>query len=342
MNSPEATIVIPAYNRIAPLLQTLASARAACARLGGRAEIIVLDDGSSPPLAEALPSLASDPLVRLLRQPNQGSIVARLTGLAAARGNFVLFLDSDDLVSADKLRLHRDALRASPALVATYDDLGVADDPADPASAVRTTQIFGPAPDLAELLLRVQPPPHGTIYRRDFLLRALAAPPIPPERSLDAVGDVWLYYNLSVHPGPVAKINAPLSLIGVHDEGRYSQSWERLGCAALRLSERFVAATATRESDPSVARARRLVGECAFNSWRRLPRDFSPEYRRRQLAVWQSVPRGPLHRLGGNGFQLLARVLGPVAAARLLRLRNAPYSASRTVDDPTLKRLLNP
>jgi hypothetical protein len=334
-----ASIIIPAFNRLAPLAQTLASARATCRHLGAPAEILLVDDGSSPPLATALPELAADPLVRLLRQSNQGSIVARQTGLAAARGEFVLFLDSDDLVTADKLHRHCAALRAAPLLVATYDDVGAAADPADPASPIRTAQTFGPAADLPDLVLRVQPPPHGGVFRRDFLLRALAAPVVPPTRSLDSVGDVWLYYNLSVHPGAVGKIDAPLSLVGIHDEGRYSQSWERLGCAALRLAELFMAATAATTAAP-VLRARLLVGECAFNSWRRLPRDFSPAYRRRQLAVWRQAPRGPLHRLGVRGFRAVARILGPETAGRLLRLRNAPYAACRTVDAATLARLL--
>lgn len=341
MSTPEATIIIPAYNRISPLAQTLASALAACARLGRPAEILLVDDGSVPPIAEALPAAAASPGVRILRQPNQGSMIARLTGLAAARGEFVLFLDSDDLVSADKLHLHCAALRAGPALVASYDDVGVLSDPADPASPVRPAHAFAVAADLPGLMLSVQPPPHGCVFRREFLVRALAAPVVPPERSLDAVGDVWLYYNLAVHPGAVVKIDAPLTLIGVHDEGRYSQCWERLGCAALRLGERFMAATAGSAS-PDAVRARQLVGECAFASWRRLPRDFSPAFRRRQLALWRQAPRGPLDRLGGKGFRLLARVLGPVSAGRLLRLRNAPYSASRTVDDATLARLLAP
>jgi glycosyltransferase involved in cell wall biosynthesis len=341
MNDPVlVSIIIPAFNRVAPLVQTLASARTACATLGAPAEIILVDDGSEPPLVNVLPDLATDPLITVLRQPNQGSIIGRLTGLAAARGEFVLFLDSDDLIAPAKLLLHTRALRTNAADV-SYDDIGALTDPADTSSPIRTTQALASAADLPDLLLRVQPPPHGCIFRRDYLREALACPIIASERSLDAVGDIWLYYNLAVHPAVSVKIDEPLSLIGVHDQERYSQSWERLGCAALRLAERFMAAT-SHLSDYSVLRARLLAGECAFDSWRRLPRGFAPEYRRRILNIWREAPHGPHARLGGPLFSALATLLGPVAAGGLLRLRNAPYARSRTVDDATLARLLNP
>jgi len=333
------SIIIPAFNRLGPLMQTLASARVACATLDAPAEIILVDDGSEPPLIEAVPGIADDPLVTVLRQDNQGSIVARLTGLAAARGEFVLFLDSDDWIAPQKLLAHARALSVG-SIDAAYDDVGVLENPADPHSPVRVAQVLAPAADLAELLLRVQPPPHGCIFRRDFLLRALARPLIEPDRTLDAVGDIWLYYNLAVHPGAVAKIDAPLSLIGVHDQERYSQSWERLGCSALRLVERFMVASLA-STDRSVQRARLLAGEVAFSSWRRLPRDFSPEYQRRMLTLWREAPHGPIDRLGGPFFRALAKLFGPVNAGRLLRLRNASYAHSRTVDDATLARFLS-
>jgi hypothetical protein len=334
MNRTAITIVIPAYNRLPPLLATLASARAACARLQEPAEIILVDDGSTPPLAECLPSEAVAPPVRLLRQPNQGSIVARLAGLAAAAGEFVLFLDSDDLIGPDKLHHHLHALRTTQADI-SYDDVGIT---APPPSPIRTRSHLPPVGDIAELMLRVQPPPHGPVYRADYLRRALATPILPGMRRSDSVGDVWLYYNLCIHPARLVKVDGPHTLIGEHDEERYSQHWERLGFSALEVMETFLRRC---PPPPATRHARRLVGECAFVSWRKLPRDFSPAFRARMLALWRAAPDHPAMRLGGGWFTRVARLLGPVTAGRLFRLRNAPYSRSRTIDDAELARLEN-
>jgi hypothetical protein len=334
------SIIIPAFNRVTPLVETLQSVRIACANLEDQAEILLVDDGSMPPLIDQLPGIATDPLVKVLRQKNAGSIIARLTGLAEARGEFVLFLDSDDLIAPTKLCLHVQRLREGMA-VATYDDVGAYISNAGSSPVIETRQTLPATSELNELMLRIQPLPHGCIFRRDFLQRALAQPVIKPHRSIDAVGDIWLFYNLSVFNETVAKIDAPLSLIGIHDQERYSQNWERLGCESLRLVEKFMQATAGNTAR-AVQQARQIAGEVAFKSWRQLPRKFSPEFQKRILKIWQQASRGHNARLGGPFFQALARFFGPVGAGRLLRLRNMPYSRCRTVDDDALGRLLNP
>jgi glycosyltransferase involved in cell wall biosynthesis len=87
------SVVIPLYGRQALGERALRSARSQ--DVDGM-EIIVVDDGSDPP--SKLPAdLASDPRVRLLRHEiNQGAGRARDTGVAAAQGDWIAFLDSDD------------------------------------------------------------------------------------------------------------------------------------------------------------------------------------------------------------------------------------------------------
>lgn len=325
--TPEVSVVIPAYNRVEPLRLTLRSAARAAAALP--TELILIDDGSTPPLTEAVGNNTGFPIV-FLRQVNQGSMAARHTGLMAARGEFVLFLDSDDLIHPDKLLQQVAAMRKSGADI-SYSDmaayrLAAAGEPQfSPAYPVDA------APNSIDFFLRVQPAPHNPIYRRAYLLRHLAEPLVPMRRHYDSVGDVWLYFNLLLHPARIVKVDAPLTAVGVHGEDRFSGHWENLGLASLRLMEDFLAAC---PRAPATAAARTAVGECAFVSWRRLPRDFDQRFDARMLALWRQAPRGPLARLGERRFAQLARLLGPELAARLLRrLRGHTYASCRTLTD---------
>ena len=328
--SVELTVVIPGYNRLEPLKHTLASAaRAAAALPTGAVEILLVDDGSTPPLAEALRGFAWADAVRHLRQPNQGSIIARLTGLAAAKGTYILFLDSDDLVHPDKFRAQVRALEESQADVA-YADMAVAE-----LGATYGEVTYRPADNLpatadpAELYLRIQPVPHNPIYRRRYLEATLRQPLIPPDRAMDCVGDVWLYYNLAPFPARVCKAAGPFSAVGPHEEARFSRHWEKLGLAALKVAEAFLARCP--QTDATLT-ARTIVGECAFRSWRALPLGYNADYDRRLLSVWQNSPHGSVAKLGEAKFQQLSSLIGPVLAGRLLRrLRNAPYDKVRTL-----------
>lgn len=331
------SIVIPAFNRIDPLKYTLRSAGHAIARWGEFSEVLVVDDGSQVPIVEQLAGFDAHCEVRYLRQPNAGSIVARSTGLAECRGEFVLFLDSDDLIHADKLAAQVSRMRESGADV-SYCDMAVATLGADhevagfdPGAVVDTVD------SPAELYLRVQPAPHSPIYRRDYLARHLLAPLVPQQRHLDPVGDVWIYYNLAAHAAKIVKVDAALSAPGPHEEQRYSQHWEGLGVAALLLAEAFFEACAVSDA---TRHARQVAGEAAFHSWRRLPRGFSGDYARRLLALWRRAPRGPVERLGGRYFAQIAHLVGPELAAAALRLRNHHYNACRTMDDGEIAALL--
>lgn len=91
--SPLVTILIPVHNRAAMCKQAVESCLAQSWR---PLEILVVDDGSIDDLASALRPFGE--VARLLRKPNGGVATARNAGIAAARGDFIHFLDSDDLL----------------------------------------------------------------------------------------------------------------------------------------------------------------------------------------------------------------------------------------------------
>jgi glycosyltransferase involved in cell wall biosynthesis len=88
------TVVIPVYNERAQILRTI---RALLDEIAGSGfadpQVIVVDDGSTDGTAAAVESMRGHH-VEVLTQANRGRLAARQSGLAAARGDHVLFLDS--------------------------------------------------------------------------------------------------------------------------------------------------------------------------------------------------------------------------------------------------------
>lgn len=96
------SVVIPVYNCTERLEGAI---RSALNQVPGPLEIIVVDDASIDPIDPAALA-AVDPRVRVIRHEiNRGGGAARNTGIDAARGEFIAFLDADDRWLPDKLKL---------------------------------------------------------------------------------------------------------------------------------------------------------------------------------------------------------------------------------------------
>lgn len=108
---PEVTILIPTYNRADLILESLDSVFAQSYR---DFEIVVVDDGSTDNTAEVLSPLAEQGLLRYFHQENKGEAAARNKGLLEARGEYVAFLDSDDLFEPEKLAIQIAYLQSHP------------------------------------------------------------------------------------------------------------------------------------------------------------------------------------------------------------------------------------
>jgi glycosyltransferase involved in cell wall biosynthesis len=104
--NPLVSVVIPAYNRAGEIGRAIDSAFNQTYR---PIEVIVVDDGSQDNTAAVV---AKYPEVRYYRQENRGASVARNQGVELARGEYIAFLDSDDLWVKNKLELQMElALR---------------------------------------------------------------------------------------------------------------------------------------------------------------------------------------------------------------------------------------
>lgn len=109
MTQPEAptvSVVIPAYNAAWCVAKAIDSVLAQdyC-----DFELIVVDDGSTDDTAAVLAAYGD--AIRVIRKPNGGLSSARNAGIAAARGEFIAFLDADDWWLPGKLRLQMSSMR---------------------------------------------------------------------------------------------------------------------------------------------------------------------------------------------------------------------------------------
>jgi glycosyltransferase involved in cell wall biosynthesis len=164
----EATVVVPTRNRRELLeLNGLATA---LAQEDVDHEIVVVDDGSEDGTLDFLTRM-DEPRLRVLRHDRAlGVAAARNAGIAAARGEWVAFLDDDDLWSPQKLRLQIDAARSIGAGWAYASTVSVRED--------RSVAYVFPLPDPAglarELLSRsVVPAGCSNVIVRTELVREL-------------------------------------------------------------------------------------------------------------------------------------------------------------------------
>jgi len=105
--NPTVSILIPAYNAEAWVADTIQSAIAQTWR---RKEIIVVDDGSKDRTVEVARQFASKE-VAVVSTQNQGAAAARNYALQLCQGNYIQWLDADDLLAPDKIERQLAALR---------------------------------------------------------------------------------------------------------------------------------------------------------------------------------------------------------------------------------------
>ena len=334
--NPDLSIIIPAYNRVEILKYSLESISHAIKHL--KTEVIVVDDGSKDPLESQLKNFLNLPL-RFVRQANQGSIVARNRGLNGAEGKYILFLDSDDLVHPDKLISQVSCLEKTGAEVCYTDDAVVTLKGDYNSLLFRPSRILPVVTHPAEFYLKVQPIPSNPIYRKSYLQHCLTHPIVSVDRVFDPVGDVWLLYNLAIYPAQIQKVAGHYSIYGEHEQERYTSHWEKLGVASLAVTLAFIKNC---PDEDATLEARKLVGQAAFISWRKLPKNFNAEFEAKVLEIWEKSPKGNLADLGGHFFQRLAEIVGAKKAAFVLRqLQRPDYSKIQTVTPEELQAMMS-
>jgi glycosyltransferase involved in cell wall biosynthesis len=220
--SPLVSVIIPTYNRAWILKEAVDSV---LAQEFKDFEVVVVDDGSTDATAELLATYAGR--VTVLRQTNRGVSAARNAGLAAARGELIAFLDSDDIWLSGKLSTQVAFFQSHPdALIHQTEELWVKNgrrmNPGN-RHRKRSGMIFEPSLDLCLVS------PSAVMMRRELLDRVGGF-----DEGLPACEDydLWLRVSCSY---PVYLIKTPLIIKRGGHADQLSRVWglDRFRIAAI-------------------------------------------------------------------------------------------------------------
>lgn len=159
------SIVVPCFNAASTVRETLDSALAQrCER-----EVIAVDDGSGDETLEVLRSYGA--AIKVLSGPNRGVGAARNRGLEQAAGDWVVFLDADDVLEPDTLAVRREAANRAGAdvVLSGWTELVQAAGGAWRRGATRFVDMAAIWADAQLVFAReVLPPPGAILYRRSL------------------------------------------------------------------------------------------------------------------------------------------------------------------------------
>ena len=114
-NNPLVTVVLPTFNRAKFILEAINTALNQSYR---NIEVIVVDDGSKDDTEQILKNIIDSRVKYVRHSENKGAAAARNTGIQLASGEFIAFLDSDDIWQRDKLTKQVDKILLSDQSVA--------------------------------------------------------------------------------------------------------------------------------------------------------------------------------------------------------------------------------
>jgi len=137
MSLPLVSIIIPAYNSAKYMAGTIQSA---LDQTWANKEIIIVDDGSKDNTLAIAKGFESE-IVTVLSQENKGASAARNKGLSVAKGEYIQFLDADDLLSPNKIAAQLEKLNGNKNLVGICDTVYFPDG-SNPGDFTKTTEWY--------------------------------------------------------------------------------------------------------------------------------------------------------------------------------------------------------
>ena len=197
--SPVVTVIIPAYNTARYIGETLDSVFAQTFR---DCEVIVVNDGSpdTPDLEAVLEKYRNQ--IRYIKQDNRGAAGARNTGMRHARGQFLVFVDGDDIWLPDFLADLLDFFEKNPSVDMACGDCVYFGDPEWEGTSWQSLHPLESPVTFEELL-----PTHGgacmfvALLRKDIALKVGFF-----EEKLRILEDYHYWMRLVYHGGKLAYV----------------------------------------------------------------------------------------------------------------------------------------
>lgn len=121
--NPLVSIIIPVYNSALYLAEAINSC---INQTWQNIEVIIIDDGSTDESLSIAKSFEND-RIRVYHQENKNAAAARNSGLTKAKGDYIQFLDADDILSADKIEKQVKLLAGHPGMVAVCSTIHFTD-----------------------------------------------------------------------------------------------------------------------------------------------------------------------------------------------------------------------
>ncbi|WP_353216644.1 glycosyltransferase family 2 protein [Sandarakinorhabdus sp.] len=201
-NMPLISVIMPVYNveeYVGEAIQSVIDQSFA------NWELLIIDDGGQD-ASMVICRMFTDKRIRIISQANRGLAGARNTGIAAARGNYIALLDSDDRWDRNKLLMHMIHLEADSSVDVSYAGSRMIDAAGQPLQTAMRPQLTGIT---AADILKRNPVGNGSaaVMRRSSLNRAAFAHPDVPGRtcwfdeSFRQSEDIELWLRLSAAHG---------------------------------------------------------------------------------------------------------------------------------------------
>ncbi len=309
MALPLISVVIPTYNRAHHLHCAVESV---LAQVGVDVEVIIVDDGSTDGTHALVARQASQwgSRMRSIRQEHAERSVARNVGLREARGNFVAFLDSDDLWRPHHLRACVRALQRCPEAVAAFGECGQIDANGRVIRALVRRPIRRQALPRNLCLKRLILHPTDVVVRRQILGLSPFDPQIPGAED-------WLLWVQLACRGPFEPVNEPTVWMRVHTSGVTFGNPQQFTRSLMQAAERVIATRLPQQMGIPAERIRAINRtHCAY-AWY-LNGDWSQAQQWLSLALrdYPAVIREP------DFWQVAAKLLvGPSLSRRIRALR---------------------